>query len=133
MEKYRHKKTGNIITKYGNKYTYSTEYVIPAWIVENSNEWELVEEMWELKIKENKDLYFKNTITGVEFHVGDEVTIKSFNTNFGDGVRNHVISGFNILGWGCISKSFFKNTIRVSFEGYDSNDRTLTLDEIIKI
>jgi len=131
MDKYRHKKTGKIVTKYGDKITYSTGYVIPNWVIEDSNEWEFLDERWELKIKQNKEIYFVNTITDDEFHVGDKITIAT-NMSFGDGVRDHVIKGFNIHGWGCVSNTLFKKVL-ASFVGYDENDRTLPLSDIKKI
>lgn len=132
-KKYKHKKSGIIVSENGDSYIGSNECMIPSSIVENSDEWELIEEMWEMLIKENKELYFKNTFSGIEFHIGDKVEIVNNNISFGDGVRKHIIKGFNVVGWGSICSSMFKRNIRASFEGYDANDRTLQLDEIIKI
>jgi hypothetical protein len=132
-KKYKHKKSGIVVSENGDSYIRSNECMVPSSIVENSDEWELIEEMWEMLIKENKELYFKSTFSGIEFHIGDKVTIKSHNMSFGDGVRHHKIKGFNVVGWGSISSSLFKQNIRVSFECYDANDRTLQLDEIVKI
>ncbi len=130
-KQYRNKKTGKIVVKHGDNYIPEMEWLMPADYIENSDEWELVEDTWELKIEENKNIYIKNSLIEIEFHIGDKVTIKSPNISFGDGVRDHVISGFHI-GTGYVSNSILKNIIHVSFQGYDPIDRTLPIHEIMK-
>lgn len=129
FKKYKHIKTGLIAEVH--EYKSYSGIVIPSEIIKNSNEWELVEALWELKSNIKQKIYFRNTFTGLEYHIGDEVTMKNDNSSFGDEIRNHVISGFH-LPFSYNTSSTFKN-ILVSFEGYNSYDRTLTLDEIVKI
>ncbi len=105
---------------------------IPHWVVEDSSDWELIKEQWELKIKEhNKEIYFRNTVTGLEFHIGDYITIKDRNHSFGDGVRYHTISGFT-FDWRN-KKDSLSEYVYASFVGYDPMDRVLRLNEMTKI
>lgn len=95
---------------------------IPHWVVEDSSD-------WELKIKEhNKEIYFRNTVTGLEFHIGDYITIKDQNHSFGDGVRNHTISGFT-FEWKNKKHSLFE-LVYASFVGYNPFDRVLRLEDV---
>lgn len=89
------------------------------------------EEFWELKIKENKEIYFVNTLSKQSFSIGDEITIKDSNTSFGDGVRNHTISGFHYQSGELIKSSLYKK-VYVNFKGY-SFERALLLDHIVKL
>ena len=89
------------------------------------------EEFWELKTKENKEIYFVNTLTKQSFNVGDEITIKDSSFRFGDGVRNHTISGFHHQ-FGEVIKNSLCKKVYASFKGC-SFERTLLLDQIIKL
>lgn len=91
------------------------------------------EEFWELKTKENKEIYFVNNLTEQIFSIGDKITIKDSNFRFGDGVRIHRISGFSFSIHKKIKKTIFKpSEVYVNFKGYDI-ERSLTLDKIIKL
>lgn len=89
------------------------------------------EEFWELKIKENKEIYFVNTWTNQSFNIGDEITIKSQTFRFRDGVREHTISGFSLQFGELIENSKHKK-VYAHFKGYDF-ERALLLDQIIKL
>lgn len=89
------------------------------------------EEFWEVKIKENKEIYFVNTLIKQSFNVGDMVTIKSPTMRFGDGVRDHEIRGFSLPFGKVIENSKYKK-VYVHFKGY-SFERALLLDEIVKL
>jgi hypothetical protein len=89
------------------------------------------EEFWELKIKENKEIYFVNTLTNQSFNVGDEITIKDPNFRSGDYVRNHTISGFS-LQFGKLIKNSKNKKVYAHFKGYDF-ERALLLNQIIKL
>ena len=89
------------------------------------------EEFWELKIKENKEIFFINTLTKQSFNVGDEITIKDPTFRFGDYVRNHTINGFHYQIGEVIKNSLYKK-VYVSFKGY-SFERALLLDQIVKL
>jgi len=136
MKTYKHIKTGKVVMKGRDAYfeidsTCNPNW-IPHWVVEDSSDWELIREQWELKIKEcNKEIYFVNTITGVQFHIGDYITIKDPNHSFGDGIRNHTISGFT-FDFKNKQDSLFE-TVFASFVGYDPMDRVLRLDEMNRI
>lgn len=89
-------------------------------------------ESWELKIKDNKEIYFVNTVTNQSFNIGDRVTIKDTNMRFGDGVRKHIIRGFFYPSYTESWTNSMFNKVWVVFKGYD-NDRTLSLDELVKL
>jgi hypothetical protein len=140
MKQYRHKKTGKVVMKGRDSYfeinpNCNVQFksdLIPEWVVEDSCDWEPIREQWELKIKEcNKEIYFKNTVTEVEFHIGDYITIKDQNHSFGDGVRNHTISGFT-FEWKNKKDSLFE-LVHASFVGYNPFDRVLRLDDMERI
>ncbi len=67
-------------------------------IVDNGEDWELVEPRRDLYIKgtneRGKD-YFRSFCKGVEYHPGDFITIQK-NMSFGDGKRDFVIKSFYI-------------------------------------
>jgi hypothetical protein len=136
MKQYKHIKTGKIVSKGKDAYfevnSNNNPNWIPHWVVEDSCDWEPIKEQWELKIKEhNKEIYFRNTVTGVEFHIGDYITIKDQNHSFGDGIRNHTISGFT-FEWKNKKDSLFE-LVHASFVGYNPFYRVLKLDDMERI
>lgn len=67
-------------------------------IVDNGEDWELVEPRRDLYIKgtnERGKVYFRSFCKGIEYHPGDSITIQK-NMSFGDGKRDFVIKSFHI-------------------------------------
>ena len=81
-----------------------------------------VEEKWVEDNTEKGVKQYTNTLYGVSFKVGDEITIKDSWFHFGDGVRKHTISDFVT----------YYGDIYASFVGY-SYERMLSLDKIVKV
>ncbi len=81
MKQYKHKKTGNVVTLSDHaigeyKYADSTKVLIPAWMVEDSADWELVEELdvpIGTQFTAGDDLDLVYTITRIE---GPEVIVE---------------------------------------------------------
>ena len=119
MRKFKHKTAGYIAEKLTTcekyKLKISTSDIIPAWVIENSNDWEeIVEKDYEILMyrgKINTDIYFDNPeyfsrlnsdweiysirrkSDGVEFKIGDKVCWNWLDTD----LKYFTIKNFNII------------------------------------
>jgi len=103
---YKHKKTGiKVIKGISGNYHRLDEVIdsceIPSDFIEDTDDWKLFEikperETYHIFLDVKTDsLFFKNTITGEEFHIGDKVELKP-NTSYVDGKRRFKIKSFQI-------------------------------------
>jgi hypothetical protein len=133
---YKHKKTNDLVIKKGDYFHFlndeclSEENKLPKLMVVDSDDWELISnkgiESYELLLDDNKEIYFKSTITGQEYRVGHYFTIKE-NMSFGDGKRN-----FKIGDWYIISSSPVERNIFSYVYVYTECDgRSVHLNDII--
>jgi hypothetical protein len=131
---YKHKKTNDLVLKKGDYFHFLTddcpsENKIPADMVINSNDWELISnngrEGFELLLDDDKQIYFKSIITGREYRIGDDITIVS-NMHFGDRKRN-----FKIGRWYFGSHPHDKNIFTYIYAHTQCDDRGIHLQEII--
>ena len=141
MKKFKHKITGIVAEKLNTcekyKLKISTSDVIPAWVIENSNDWEeIIENNGKRLLYKGNILYsVKRLSDGVEFKIGDKVcwnwafaknkyfTIKSFNI-IEDKLRFNTVeeSGQNFI-FELLSKEYnlqhYKEPILTTEDGYE--------------
>jgi hypothetical protein len=100
---YNHKKTGVKLIKgidcnYHHIKEDDNSCAMPSEWIENTNDWELVtpeRESYEILFDDKNFIFFRNTITGEEFHIGDNVELKA-HTSYTDGKRKFKIKSFQI-------------------------------------
>jgi hypothetical protein len=147
MRKFKHKTAGYIAEKLATcekyKLKISTSDIIPAWVIENSNDWEeIVEKDYEILSGRthipsgSTEIYsIRRKSDGVEFKIGDKIcwnwafaknkyfTIKSFNI-IEDKLRFNTVeeSGQNFI-FELISKEYnlqhYKESILTTEDGYE--------------
>lgn len=141
MRKFKHKTAGYIAEKLTTcekyKLKISTSDIIPAWVIENSNDWEeIIEKNYERLLYKGNILYsVKRLSDGVEFKIGDKIcwnwafaknkyfTIKSFNI-IEDKLRFNTVeeSGQNFI-FELISKEYnlqhYKEPILTTEDDYE--------------
>jgi hypothetical protein len=147
MRKFKHKTAGYIAEKLATcekyKLKISTSDIIPAWVIENSNDWEeIVEKDYEILSGRthipsgSTEIYsIRRKSDGVEFKIGDKIcwnwafaknkyfTIKSFNI-IEDKLRFNTVeeSGQNFI-FELISKEYnlqhYKEPILITEDGYE--------------
>ena len=132
---YKHKITNDLVIKKGEYFHFLTDECIseenklPKLMVVNSNDWELItnngRESYELLLDEDNEIYFKSTITGQEYRIGDNFTIVQ-NMSFGDGKRN-----FTIGRWYISSLPSERNIFEYVYVHTECDDRGIHLNNVI--
>jgi hypothetical protein len=97
--KYKHIPTGIEVIKDGDKYYFTDnpkEYIRRE-LVENTNDWifSIVGRVGYLLIADNDKVSFINEYSGIEYNVGDKISLAK-NIKYSDGKRNFVIKSFYV-------------------------------------
>jgi hypothetical protein len=132
---YKHRKTNDLVVKKDDYFHFfdgdciSQQNKLPLLMVADSDDWELItndgRDSFELLLDTNNEIYFKSIITGQEYRIGDEITIKKY-VSFGDGKRNFKIGRWYI-GAGPVERNIF-NYIYAHTE---CDDRSTHLTNVI--
>ena len=106
----------------------SKENKLPKKMVFESSDWSIVNgdsrEYYELHLEDDKQIYFKSILTGIEYRIGDRVKLKS-NISCDDGKRN-----FKICSWYINGSPKIKNQFGFVYL-YTEDGRSLHLNDII--
>ncbi len=132
---YKHRKTNDLVVKKDDYFHFfdgdciSQQNKLPLLMVADSDDWELItndgRDSFELLLDTNKEIYFKSIITGQEYRIGDEITIRK-SISFGDGKRD-----FKIKGWFIGSHPVERNIFNYAYACTECNDHSIHLTDVI--